>query len=72
VSWLEIIAASSTDKKPHVNVMAESSGTHKVLRIYVKHYSEHRPHRALGIEAPDRRAGVTVVGEDGQGRGAAA
>jgi transposase InsO family protein len=38
----------------------------RVLRIYVKHYNERRPHRALGLEAPDRRAGVTVVGEEQQ------
>jgi putative transposase len=24
----------------------------RVLRIYVKHYNRHRPHRALGLEAP--------------------
>jgi len=40
----------------------------RVLRIYVKHYNEHRPHRALGLEAPDRPAGVAVVGEDQQGK----
>ncbi len=32
----------------------------RVLRIYVKHYNEHRPHRALGLEAPNRRAGVSA------------
>jgi putative transposase len=26
-----------------------------VLRIYVQHYNEHRPHRALGLQAPDPR-----------------
>jgi transposase InsO family protein len=40
----------------------------QVLRIYVKHYNEHRPHRALGLEAPDRPAGVALVGEEQQGR----
>ena len=38
----------------------------QVLRIYVEHYNQHRPHRALGLEAPDPPAGLTVVGEDGQ------
>jgi putative transposase len=36
----------------------------QVLRIYVKHYNEHRPHRALGLEAPDPPAGLAVVGHD--------
>jgi putative transposase len=40
----------------------------QVLRIYVKHYNEHRPHRALGLEAPDRPARLAVVGRDQQGR----
>ena len=39
----------------------------QVLRIYVKHYNEHRPHRALGLEAPDPAAGLAVVGEDETG-----
>jgi transposase InsO family protein len=40
----------------------------QVLRIYVKHYNEHRPHRALGLEAPDRPARLAVVGRDQRGR----
>ena len=39
----------------------------QVLRIYVKHYNEHRPHRVLGLEAPDPPAGLAVVGEDDTG-----
>jgi len=39
----------------------------RVLRIYVRHYNEHRPHRALRLEAPDRRARVAEVGEGQQG-----
>jgi putative transposase len=35
----------------------------QVLRIYVRHYNEHRPHRALGLEPPDPSAGPTLVGE---------
>ena len=38
----------------------------QVLRVYVGHYNEHRPHRALGLEAPDPPAGLTVVGEEHQ------
>ena len=40
----------------------------QILRIYVQHYNGHRPHRALGLAAPDPSAGLTVVGEDRQGR----
>jgi putative transposase len=25
----------------------------QVLRVYVQHYDRHRPHRTLGLEAPD-------------------
>ena len=39
----------------------------QVLGIYVQHYNEHRPHRALGLEAPDPPAGPAVVGEDETG-----
>jgi transposase InsO family protein len=35
----------------------------QVLRIYVRHYNEHRPHRALGLEPPDPSARPTLVGE---------
>ena len=40
----------------------------QVLRVYVGHYNEYRPHRALKLEAPDPPAGLTVVGEEQQGR----
>src|SRR6266536_2132115 len=40
----------------------------QVLGVYVEHYNRHRPHRALGLQAPDSPAGLTVVGEDQQGR----
>ena len=39
----------------------------QVLRVYVEHYNRHRPHRSLGLEAPDRPAGLAVVGEDQPG-----
>jgi putative transposase len=35
----------------------------QVLRVYVKHYNRHRPHRALQPKAPDRPAQLTVGGE---------
>jgi putative transposase len=40
----------------------------RVLRVYVQHYNRHRPHRALGLQAPDPPAGLTVVGEDQQSK----
>jgi hypothetical protein len=38
----------------------------QVLRIYVQHYNRHRPHRALGLQAPNPPARLTVLGEDDQ------
>jgi putative transposase len=38
----------------------------QVLRAYVGHYNQHRPHRALELEAPDPPAGLTIVAEDRQ------
>jgi putative transposase len=40
----------------------------QVLRVYVEHYNRHRPHRSLGLAAPDRPAGLAVVGEDQPGQ----
>jgi putative transposase len=40
----------------------------QVLRIYVRHYNEHRPHRALGLEPPNPSAGPTLMSEAGRGR----
>jgi putative transposase len=41
----------------------------QVLRVYLEHYNAHRPHRALHLEALDRPARLTVIGESEQGRG---
>ena len=38
----------------------------QVLRVCVGHYNQHRPHRALELEAPDLPAGLTTVAEDQQ------
>ena len=40
----------------------------QVLRIYVRHYNEHRPHRALGLEPPNPSAGPTLMSEAGRRR----
>jgi putative transposase len=39
----------------------------QVLRVYIQHYNRHRPHRALQLQAPDRPARLTVVGEGQDG-----
>jgi putative transposase len=36
----------------------------QILRVYVAHYNQHRPHRALGLESPDPAAGITALAED--------
>jgi putative transposase len=35
----------------------------QVLRVYVRHYNDHRPHRALRLQPPDQPGGLTVVGK---------
>jgi putative transposase len=40
----------------------------QVLRVYVRHYNGHRPHRALVLQPPDQPGGLTVVGKEHQGR----
>jgi putative transposase len=39
----------------------------QVLRVYIQHYNRHRPHRALQLQAPDRPAQLTVVGQGQDG-----
>jgi putative transposase len=36
----------------------------QVLRVDVQHYNHHRPHRALGLQAPGPPAQLTVFHED--------
>src|SRR5829696_10545912 len=40
----------------------------QVLRVYVRHYNDHCPHRALMLQPPDQPGGLTVVGKEQQGR----
>jgi putative transposase len=40
----------------------------QVLRIYVRHDNEHRPHRALGLESPSPSARPTLISEARRGR----
>ncbi len=39
----------------------------QVLRAYVQHYNQHRPHRALGLEAPDPPTELNAA-KDRQGK----
>ena len=36
----------------------------RVLRVYVEHYNQHRPHRALALEPPHPAAGLRILAED--------
>jgi putative transposase len=36
----------------------------EVLWVYVEHYNQHRPHRALGLQAPDQSSDPTLVRQD--------
>ena len=40
----------------------------QVLRIYVQHYNQHRPHRALSLEAPGPPTELSVAAKDRQGK----
>jgi putative transposase len=40
----------------------------QALRVYVRHDNDHRPHRALVLQPPDQPGGLTVVGNEQQGR----
>jgi putative transposase len=40
----------------------------RILRVYVRHYNQHRPHRALGLQPSDQPTGLTVDAEDQQAR----
>jgi putative transposase len=40
----------------------------QVLRVYVQHYNQHRPHRTLSLEAPDPPTGLSVAAKDRQGK----
>jgi len=40
----------------------------QVLRIYVRHYNEHRPHRALGLKPPNPHAAPARVGDPRRAR----
>ena len=57
--WVQTIRTECLDWL----LIASRGHLEQVLRIYVRHYNQHRPHRALGLEPPDPSAGPTLVGE---------
>jgi putative transposase len=62
--WVRTVRAECLDRL----LIVGRGQLERVLRVYVQHYNRHRPHRALGLQAPDSPAGLTVVGEDQQSK----
>jgi len=52
--WVRSVRADCLD---HLLIVGHRHLEH-VLRVYVRHYNEHRPHRALGLAPPDRSTPV--------------
>jgi hypothetical protein len=48
--WVRTVRADCLD---HLLIFGRRH-IERVLRVYVRHYNGHRPHRALGLKAPDR------------------
>jgi putative transposase len=61
--WVRTVRAECL----HWLLIVGRSHLEQILRTYVEHYNGHRPHRSLGLAAPDPPAGLSVVGEDRQG-----
>ena len=62
--WVRTVRAECLD---WLLVMSRGHLEH-VLRVYVRHYNDHRPHRALMLQPPDQPGGLTVVGNEQQHR----
>jgi putative transposase len=58
--WVRTVRAECLDWL----LIVGRSHLEQVLRVYVQHYNGHRPHRALGLAAPDPPARLTTLGED--------
>jgi hypothetical protein len=57
--WIRTVRAECLDWL----LIISSGHLEQVLRIYVEHYNQHRPHRALGLEPAEPSAGLTLVAE---------
>jgi len=62
--WVRTVRAECLDWR----LIVGRGHLQQILRVYVEHDNRHRPHRALRLEAPDRTAGPTVVGETQLGK----
>jgi putative transposase len=52
--WVRTVRADCLDR---ILIVGRRS-LERVLRVYVRHYNEHRPHRALGLVPPDRSTSI--------------
>lgn len=52
--WVRTVRADCLD---HLLIVGRRH-LERVLDVYVRHYNEHRPHRALGLAPPDGLAPV--------------
>jgi len=55
--WVRTVRADCLD---HLLVVGRRH-LERVLRVYVRHYNQHRPHRALGLTTPDRPVEVLAA-----------
>jgi putative transposase len=60
--WIATVRAECLDWL----LIVGRSHLEQVLRVYVNHYNAHRPHRALGLEAPHPAVGLHLIREGGQ------
>ena len=52
--WVRTLRADCLDRI----LIVGRRNLERVLRVYVRHYNEHRPHRALGLVPPDRSTSI--------------
>jgi putative transposase len=62
--WIRTIRAECLDWL----LIVSRGHLEQVLRMYVQHHNQHRPHRALGLEPPEPSASLTLVGETRRAR----
>jgi transposase InsO family protein len=55
--WVRTVRADCLD---HLLIVGRRH-LERALRVYVRHYNAHRPHRALGLAPPDRSTPVELV-----------
>ena len=55
--WVRTVRADCLD---HLLILGRRH-LERVLRVYVRHYNTHRPHRALDLAPPERSTPVTAA-----------